>query len=617
MPGTGQLFGLFFVLCAAGAAGSFAVPERRRPGVLATLGALAALAAIACGVSGLAAPGELDLRLWPLLTLGRLSLRLDGLSSLFIVVTGFVFAPVSIYSGWYLRKYLGTHNLRYFAVLYFGFFAALVLVLAAGDAFSFLLAWELMSVLSYLLVSFEQEREESTRAGFLMLGMSEAGMVAVVLAFAILVNASGTVDFAATRLAAAGLGGGAALAVFLLSFLGFAVKAGLAPLNSWLPRAHPVAPTNVSALLSGVMVNLGIYGIMRVNIGLLPPGGPDRGLLILLVGSLSALIGILYATTQTDLKRMLAHSTIENMGIVTAALGAGMVFAAAGLHVVAGIALIAALYHMLNHALYKALLFLGAGGVEAVAGSRDLDRLGGLVRAMPVTSACVLVGIVAISGLPPSNGFVSEWLILQSILRAAALADTFTKIVFALSGAALALTAGLAVTCFVRAFAMGFLGLARSDGARRARETARPVRVALGMLAGTCVLLGVLPTVVIPVLDRVTSPLIHASATDALVPAFFATSASDGQGLRPAFVDEFRDLGAQTGRSVLPVRGLVVLHQGSARNPVVFAMSTAYMALVLGGLLALTVIVFRLLGRGKSIARLAAWDGGIRVLRPA
>jgi hydrogenase-4 component B len=232
-------------------------------------------------------------------------------------------------------------------------------------------------------------------------------------------------------------------AVFLLSFFGFAVKAGLVPVNSWLPLAHPVAPTNVSALLSAVIVNLGIYGIIRFNLDLVPVTTSGPGLIVLVVGSFSALIGILYATVESEMKRLLAHSTIENMGIVAAGIGAAMIFLATGHQIVAGIALIAATYHLANHSVYKALLFLGTGAVEAGAHTRDLDRLGGISRMMPWTSAFFLIGVMAISALPPLNGFVSEWLTLQTVLRSVLLSSTPVKIVFAISGAMLALTAGL------------------------------------------------------------------------------------------------------------------------------------------------------------------------------
>lgn len=377
------------------------------------------------------------------------------------------------------------------------------------------------------------------------------------------------------------------------------MKAGLVPVNSWLPLAHPVAPTNISALLSAVIVNLGIYGIVRINLDLAPTGGSIPGLIVLGIGSISALVGILYATTQGELKRLLAHSTIENMGIVAA-----------------GIALIAALYHLVNHGVYKAMLFLGTGAVEAGTGSRELDRLGGIVRLMPWTSALFLVGVLSISALPPFNGFVSEWLMLQTVLQSALLSSTPIKIVFALSGVLLALTAGLAMTCFAKVFAMGFLGLPRSDGAARASEARFGTRASLAFLAATCLALGVLPTYVIPAIDRAAAPLTHAGTTAALVPLFFVVAKQQQENLPPAFVGEFHELGAQVGADILPGRGLVVLHHGGASNPVVFAMSSSYMAAALAILLAVSYGVFRWLCRGRALSHGAVWAGGLRRLSP-
>jgi hypothetical protein len=247
-----------------------------------------------------------------------------------------------------------------------------------ADGDTFLTSWEFMSIASYLLVNYEHEREESSHAGFVMLAMSEAGTIAIVIAFFLASDSAGSLQFNQIR-SGGQLGLGIGWTAFLLSFFGFAVKAGLAPVNSWLPLAHPVAPTNVSALLSAVIVNLGIYGIVRFNLDLRPVAGNGPGLIVLVLGSVSALIGILYATVQAELKRLLAHSTIENMGIIAAGIGAAMVFQTSGHSVIAGIALIAALYHLINHSVYKALLFLGTGSVEAATGTRDLDGLGVLL----------------------------------------------------------------------------------------------------------------------------------------------------------------------------------------------------------------------------------------------
>jgi hydrogenase-4 component B len=605
----------FFGLCVAGVVAAFLVPERHNPSVVAIVGSLAALMAITAGAIIVADGASFRVALWQVLSLGTIALGVDRLSAIFLLIAGLVFLPVSLFSHPYLPKYLGRASLRYFSILYFVLLAAIVLVLIADDVFSFLVAWELMSLASWLLVVYEDSRVESAAAGFIMLAMSEAGAVAVMLALILLAGSAGTFDFAGIR-AAHGVSAGLSWAVFLLSFGGFAVKTGLVPVNSWLPPSYLAAPTNAAVLFAAVVENLGVYGILRVNLDLHPVTASEPGLIVLMIGSLSALIGILYATTQAEMKRLLAHSTIENMGIVAAGIGAAMTFRATGHEIIAGIALIAALYHLVNHSVYKALLFIGTGVVEDGTGTRDLDRLGGIARRMPWTSALFLVGVMAISALPPLNGFVSEWLTLQTMLRSAVLASAPTKIAFAVSGALLALTAGLAVTCFVKVFAMGFLGMPRSEGAARATEPGRFMRVPMALLAAFCILLGVLPTYVVPALDRVAAPLAGASATAALVPPFFNAAAQRQERIPPTFVADFHDIGAQVGEYVLPGRGLVILHRGGEQNPVVFAMSTSYMLVVLLLLAALIFVVFRWLTRGRTVARGAAWDGGLRRLYP-
>jgi len=334
----------------------------------------------------------------------------------------------------------------------------------------------------------------------------------------------------------------------------------------------------------------------------------------LVVGSLSALVGILYATTDNDLKSMLAHSSIENIGVIIAGLGAGLVFGASGHPVLAGLAYVAACYHLVNHSLYKGLLFLGAGSVDAGTGLRDMNRLGGLIRRMPWTAVGFLIGAMAIAALPPLNGFVSEWLTLQSFLRSAALGSPVVRVVFVLCGAALALTAALAVTCFVKAFAMSFLGRPRSDQARDARPATRSMRLGMALLVLGCVSLGVAPSYLIVGLDQAINTPAERHAVEALVPAFFEPAAAKPP-MKPAFLGEFHDLGAQTGRGLLPGRGLVVLHRGGESNPVVFAMSTSYMLVALALLLGLTLLVFRTMRRTRRVERRRVWAGGLRELR--
>jgi hydrogenase-4 component B len=614
LPG---LFYLFLIFCAAGALLAAVLPRRPNRLALAWIGSLASLTILLMSGEVLLSGQAWQLGLWRIGSLGQMVLKMDRLSALFVFITGLVFLPVSIFSAPYLnlKKYAQSYSLKSFGIYYHGLLAAIVLLLVAGDALSFLLTWEGMSIFSYLLVNYEHERDETTRAGYLMLSLGEAGTIAVVLAFFLLARPAAGLDFAALRNAAPGLTPASCWAVFLLSFFGFGVKAGLVPANIWLPRAHPAAPSNVSAILSGVILNLGIYGIVRFNADLLPVSSLGAGAIVLIVGTVSALVGILYATIRNDLKEMLAHSSIENIGIITAGLGAGFIFRVAGLPALAGIAFIAAFYHLLNHSLYKSLLFLGAGAVDFSAGERDMDRLGGLIRVMPWTSLFFLAGALSIAALPPFNGFVSEWLTLQTMLQSVVLASTGIKIIFALCAAALALTAALAVTCFVKAFAMTFLGVARSPKASQAVEVSRAMRTPLAILAACCLLFGILPTYVIPVLDNTVATFTHAHMADELVPPFFTAPQGNAKFGAP-FMAEFHDLGAQVGGALLPGRGLVVLHRGTERNPVVFAMSTSYTFVVLNLLLGGSLIFFSILTRLRKVTRGPVWAGGVRRLLP-
>ncbi len=607
----------FLGVIVAGIAVVVAIPDRHVPQAVAVIGAIAA--GIAMWMSGavLFAGHALHAVLWTIPGLGRIIIDLDRMGALFVFAAGLVFLPVSLFSAGYLPRFRGRYSLRSFGAWYLAMFGSIVFIPLCDDVLSFLVMWELMSITSYLLVVYEHERDESTHAGWSMLVISEAGTLAAAVGLLVLAVHAGSLEFSAIRDGIAGLGPGARWTVFLLSFFGFGVKAGLFPVNQWLPRAHPAAPGNVSALLSGVILNLGIYGIVRVNLDLLPPVGVGPGLVVMGIGAVTALVGILYATVEDDLKRMLAHSSIENMGIVTVGLGAGMTFLAAGHPTLGAIAFVAAFYHMVNHSAYKGLLFLGAGTVDATVGTRSMDRLGGLIHRLPWTGAAFLVGALSIAALPPFNGFASEWLTLQSILRSVELTAIGVKVAFAITGAILALTAALAVTAFVKAFAMTFLGHARSPKAKQAPRAPRILVVPMLILAALCLTLGVTPTYVIPTIDRAIGAYTHASATAALVPPFFLTTAADTHGLPAGFVADFHDLGAQTGRSFLPGRGLVVLHRGGKENPVVYAMSPAYTLVVLLLMLGLTAAGVRgLAARRRRVARSEEWAGGVRRLAP-
>ena len=616
MTSMGLLLIIILILCAAGAILSLIVGERLTPSIVGWLGASASVLLLWFSGASLFAGVPFQATLWDMPSLATLTLSLDRLSALFLFVSGLVLLPGSIFAAGNLHKYLGHYSLRAFSVPYFALFATLVLIPLSADAVSFLMLWESMSILIYLLVNYEDEVEEYSRAGYLMLAVGEAGTLLIALAFIVLAN-NGSLEFAAMKAAGVALDDYARWTVFLLAFFGFGVKAGLIPVNFWLPRAYTAAPDAFVPVLAGVTLNLGLYGIVRLNGDLLPVAMVGPGLVALIIGSVTALLGILYATTQSDLKTLLAHSSIENAGIITAALGAGFIFVASGHFPIAAIAFAAAFYHMVNHSIYKALLFFSTGAVDSSVGTRNIDRLGGLIKTMPYSALFFLVGACRSAALPPFNGFVSEWLTLQTMLQSAALAATGVKIVFALCGAILALTAALAVTCFVKAFAMSFFGMPRSDSVTQARAARLSATGPMAFLAVLCFVLGVTPTYVIPILDGAIAPIAQqARAADALVPPFFAGNVHHGE-LPAAFVADFHALGAQVGQSVLPGRGLVVLHRGAAANPVVFAMSTSYMAVVLALMLLATYVVFRLIvARNRAVERRAVWAGGIRRLLP-
>jgi hydrogenase-4 component B len=617
MMGPQTFIFIFFSLCGVGILLSLTTPAVRQANVLTWLGCLAAIALVLTGASGLLGGGTFRQPLWSLRGLATLTLALDRLSAVFLLVTGFVFFPASIFAGGELRRQSNKQNARAFTVLLLGLYASVALIFIADDAVLFLLAWEVMSVLSYLLIVHNRGQENGhASAGYLLLAMGEAGTLAAALGFLVLAIHVNSVDFATLKSTASGLSGGERWAVFLFSFFGFGVKAGLVPVNGWLPRAYTLAPRAFVPVLAGATLNLGLYGILRVNADLMPATQVGPGLVALVVGTISALLGILYATTDNDLKTMLAHSSIENVGIVVAGFGAGMVFVATNYPALAAIAFVAGLYHLINHSLYKTLLFFGVGAVETQTGTCDMDRLGGLIRWMPLTTLGFLAGTLSIAALPPFNGFVSEWLTLQTMLRSAELSSTLAKIVFALCGAGLALTAALAVTCFVKVFAMSFLGMRRLEESQKVTEANSAALAPMAILAALCLAFGVLPTYVIPVLGSALDPLVGGSAADALVPPFFASNPAHST-LPPAFAAEFHDLGAQVGQSVLPGRGLVVLHRGGKENPVVFAMSTSYMLVALLVLLVLTYVIVRLwLTRRRELARRPRWDGGVRRLLP-
>jgi hydrogenase-4 component B len=420
----------------------------------------------------------------------------------------------------------GRRNIGVLGCSYNILLLSLTLVFAAGNAFFFLVAWEIMALAAWGLVSFEHEKERTRRAGMLFLIMSHAGSGLLLIAFLILARASGSLDFATFHHVASALPAWQQGVVFLLFFLGFGVKAGVVPLHVWLPEAHPVAPSNISALMSGIVIKTGIYGMALVFFDFFDAPPAWAGILVLSAGVLSALLGVLYALMEHDLKRLLAYHSIENIGIILIGFGAAMIFRALGHPTLAAVALIAGLYHTLNHAIFKCLLFLGAGAVHHSTGTRNMEEMGGLIRRMPVTALCFLTGAIAISGLPPLNGFVSEWLTYQALLAGFGSTQSLTRVIFPIAGALLALTAALAAACFVKAFGISFLALPRSENAAQAHEAPLSMRLGMGFLAAGCLALGLGATWFLPVFDPITEQLIGARVSSALTAANgFAISA--------------------------------------------------------------------------------------------
>jgi hydrogenase-4 component B len=414
--------------------------------------------------------------------------RIDALAAFFLAVVNLGGAAASLFALGY-----GRHEETPQRVLPFypAYLAAMNLVVLADDAFSFLAAWEFMSLTSWALVIAHHRDRENVRAGYIYLLMASFGTLALLLAFGLLAGSDGHYAFDAIR--ASHATAGLAALVLILVLIGAGSKAGVVPLHAWLPLAHPAAPSHVSALMSGVMTKVAVYGFVRIVFDLLGPPDWWWSIPVLIVGGVSAVMGVLYALMQRDLKRVLAYSTIENIGIIFAALGLALAFKAEGLALAAALALTAGLLHVLNHSLFKSLLFFGAGAVLNATGTRDMESLGGLIHRMPQTAFVFLAGCVAISALPPLNGFVSEWLTFQAILLSPQLPSWGLKLTVPAIGALLALSAALAAACFVRAFGISFLGRPRTPAASSAQETDGFSLAAMYVLAAACLIAGILP----------------------------------------------------------------------------------------------------------------------------
>lgn len=463
------------------------------------LGAAGALVIAGVGVVGLTAPAATMI-----LPIGLpdlpFHLRLDALSAFFMVLLGGAAFGITVYASGYFRS-MAAGPLALLALWYHLFLAGMVTVLLADDAYAFMVAWEVMALASYFLVTTDHKIPEIRHAGFLYLLIAHVGAVALLLTFGVLQGGEGDYTFDTMRLA--DMTPFWASVAFLLALFGFGAKAGLVPMHVWLPEAHPAAPSPVSALMSGVMLKTAIYGLLRVSFDLLNVQIGWWGTLALALGLVTALYGVIFAAVQSDMKRLLAWSSIENIGVILAAFGLTLIFYTDGKGALAALTLTALLYHALNHAFFKGLLFVGTGSVLHATGVRHMGHLGGLMRFMPWTAWLVLIGALAIAGLPPLNGFVSEWLLLQAFLLTPGLTQPYLNMVIPVAAATVVLAAALAAYVMVKFYGVVFLGQPRDPALNQAHEAGWPERLGMLWLAAGCVLLGLLPTQVIGWLEPV------------------------------------------------------------------------------------------------------------------
>ena len=434
-------------------------------------------------------------------------LRLDSLSAFFLILLGSASLGVSLFGAGYFRTMAGG-TLGLLCLEYHLFLVGMTLVLLADDAYMFMVAWETMALSSYFLVTTDHRIPDIRKAGYLYLLIAHVGAISILLSFGVMQGGHGIGAYTFDAMRSAHLTTFWSSAAFLLALFGFGAKAGVLPMHVWLPEAHPAAPSPVSALMSGVMLKTAIYGILRVTFDLLGTQLWWWGVLVLALGLITAIFGVMFAAVQGDMKRLLAYSSIENIGLLLVGIGLTIIFHVYGKDALAALSLTATLYHSLNHAMFKSLLFVGTGAILHATGERNMGRLGGLIHRMPWAAALMLVGVLAIAGLPPLNGFVSEWLLLQAFLLSPGLPNSYINMLVPVAAGVIALAAALAAYVMVKFYGVIFLGQPREKVLEHAHDAGFWERIGMGWLALACVVLGLAPVFVVHQLDFVSRMLI-------------------------------------------------------------------------------------------------------------
>lgn len=437
---------------------------------------------------------------FPLLSM---SFHLDLLAAFFIFVISLIALFCSIYGFGYIKHYFKQYNIGALGFFYNLNIASLILVVTAANGLFFLIAWELMSITSYFLVVYERNDKKNISAGYLYLIMTYVGTIFIMLSFLLLFKYTGSFDFAIIKANIALVPQTIKDIVFIFALIGFGTKAGIIPFHIWLPAAHPAAPSHFSAMMSGVMIKTGIYMMIRLFLDMLQPIPIWWGLTVLILGSISALLGVLYALTEHDIKRLLAFHSIENIGIIMLGLGSALTFYSLNLPALALLGLIAALFHTLNHAIFKSLLFLSAGSVINEMHTKNMEKYGGLIKFMPSTALFFLIGSMAISALPPFNGFFSEWLTFQTLFQGIRQLQFSSQWIFILAAGSLAFTGGLALACFVKAFGATFLARPRTAEVSKAKESNFPMLLGMGFLAALTLLFGLFSGYLTTILEKI------------------------------------------------------------------------------------------------------------------